>query len=135
VQAIPLVASARLGHCCSVTSIRADRLDPRGAIPGVYLGARVSSRAPDGILRPFLVLALTSSALKLLGASNTVLAIGVGVVVVLLLHAGPARSAPRARAPRRLTRDGRLRAGRLLSEGGRPQGVTYMRNWLPMQPD
>jgi hypothetical protein len=51
----------------------------------VYLGARFSSRAPDGILRPLLVIALSSSALKLLGVSNTVLLFVMGAVAALLL--------------------------------------------------
>jgi hypothetical protein len=58
-----------------------------GAVPGVYLGARLSSRAPDRVLRPLLVVALTSSALKLLGASNRALpvaAIAVGMLAVAL---------------------------------------------------
>jgi uncharacterized membrane protein YfcA len=87
VQAIPLVASAALGHLflgdfhLSLTgSILV------GAIPGVYIGARISSRAPDGILRPILVIALSASALKLLGVSNAVLP--VAVVAVMLLLAG-----------------------------------------------
>jgi uncharacterized protein len=43
-----------------------------GAIPGVYLGARYSSRAPDHIIRPILVVVLVASGLKLLGVSNVV---------------------------------------------------------------
>jgi uncharacterized membrane protein YfcA len=88
VQAIPLVASAALGHVllgdfrlALTGSILV------GAIPGVYLGARVSSRAPDGVLRPVLVLALSSSAMKLLGMSNKTFPIAVAVVAMVLLLA------------------------------------------------
>jgi hypothetical protein len=86
VQAIPLVASAALGHLLLgdfKLSLTGSIL--LGAIPGVYLGARVSSRAPDGILRPVLVLALASSALKLLGVSNTVFPVALGACAALLL--------------------------------------------------
>jgi uncharacterized membrane protein YfcA len=73
VQAIPLVLSAAIGHVLFgdlqlglTTSLLV------GSVPGVYLGARVSSRAPDRIIRPALVVVLTVSALKMLGASNIV---------------------------------------------------------------
>jgi hypothetical protein len=46
-----------------------------GAIPGVYVGAHASSRAPDTIIRPTLAFVLTASALKLVGAGNALLAI------------------------------------------------------------
>lgn len=82
VQAIPLVASAALGHLLFgdfalglTTSLLI------GAMPGVYLGARVSSKAPDGFIRPVLLVVLFASALKLLGASPVVLAGAVGAVV------------------------------------------------------
>jgi uncharacterized membrane protein YfcA len=90
VQAIPLVGSAALGHLLFGDfrlGVTASLL--LGSLPGVYLGARVSSRAPDGLIRPVLVLVLTLSGLKLLGASNEVVGaflalatvVGVGVVV------------------------------------------------------
>jgi uncharacterized membrane protein YfcA len=85
VQAIPLVASAALGHLLLgdfKLSLTGSILV--GAIPGVYLGARISSRAPDGILRPILVIALSSSALKLLGVSNAVLPVAVVAVTLLM---------------------------------------------------
>jgi uncharacterized membrane protein YfcA len=37
-----------------------------GAVPAVYIGARASSKAPDGVIRPALVFVLVASALKLL---------------------------------------------------------------------
>jgi uncharacterized membrane protein YfcA len=86
VQAIPLVASAALGHLllgdfrlALTGSILV------GAIPGVYIGARISSRAPDGVLRPILAIALASSALKLLGMSNATFPYALAPVVVLIL--------------------------------------------------
>jgi len=75
VQAIPLVGAAALGHLLfgdfrlGITSSLLV-----GALPGVYVGARVSSRAPDGLIRPVLVVVLLVSALKLLGAPDAVVA-------------------------------------------------------------
>jgi uncharacterized membrane protein YfcA len=74
VQAVPLVASAAVGHM-----IFGDfKLDLTlgvllGAVPGVYLGARVSSRASQALIRRALVIVLLVSAAKLLGAGNVAL--------------------------------------------------------------
>ena len=84
VQAIPLVFSAALGHVLMgdfKMALTGSILI--GAVPGVYVGARLSSRAPDGILRPVLVVALASSSLKLLGAPNVVLAGAIGFIAVV----------------------------------------------------
>ena len=56
VQAVPLVASASLGHLLFgdfQLDLTASLLI--GALPGVYVGARVSSSAPGGIVRRALV--------------------------------------------------------------------------------
>jgi uncharacterized membrane protein YfcA len=85
VQAIPLVASAALGHILFgdfKLDLTASLL--LGSIPGVYFGARLSAKAPDHIIRPALVGVLTLSAAKLLNASNAVL----GLVLVVALVAG-----------------------------------------------
>jgi uncharacterized protein len=87
VQAIPLVLSAAIGHLFFgdlQLGLTASLLI--GSVPGVYLGARISSRAPDRIIRPVLVVVLTVSALALLGASNAVIlgilcAVGLGALV------------------------------------------------------
>jgi uncharacterized membrane protein YfcA len=85
VQAVPLVAAASLAHVLfGDFRLSLTLTILLGAIPGVYLGARVSSRAPDHWIRPALVVVLTASGLKLLGASNAVLAI----VSVVLIGAG-----------------------------------------------
>lgn len=66
VQAVPLVGAAALGHLLwgSVSlAITASLLV--GALPGVYAGARVSSRAPDRVVRPALITVLLASGLKL----------------------------------------------------------------------
>jgi hypothetical protein len=84
VQAIPLVASAALGHLL-FGDFRLDLTSSLlvGSLPGVYLGAKVSSRAKDGIVRPALVLVLVASGLKLIGVGNLQLALVVGGLVLL----------------------------------------------------
>jgi uncharacterized membrane protein YfcA len=71
VQAIPLVASAALGQLL-FGHINFGLVGALvvGSIPGVYLGARLSSRAPDAIVRPVLVAILLATALALLIPSN-----------------------------------------------------------------
>jgi uncharacterized protein len=62
VQAIPLVASAAAGHLLFgdfQLELTASLLV--GSIPGVYLGARLSSRANDALIRPALALVLVAS--------------------------------------------------------------------------
>jgi uncharacterized protein len=96
VQAIPLVLSAAVGHVLFgdlQLSLTASLLV--GSVPGVYLGARVSSRAPDRIIRPVLVIVLTVSALKLLGASNVVVASVLGGAGLAGLVIYACRRAPR----------------------------------------
>jgi uncharacterized membrane protein YfcA len=86
VQAVPLVLAAAIGHLIwgefefGLTSSLLI-----GAVPGVIIGAHVSSRAPDAIIRPILVLVLALSALKLLDVPNEVLGgILVGAIVAAL---------------------------------------------------
>jgi uncharacterized membrane protein YfcA len=84
VQAIPLVASAALAHILFgdfVLSLTASVL--LGSVPGVYLGARMSSRTHDAVIRPALVVVLVASALKLLSVSTT--AIGLTVLAFVLV--------------------------------------------------
>jgi uncharacterized membrane protein YfcA len=74
VQAIPLVASAALGHAFFgdfKLALTASILV--GSLPGVFIGAQLSSRAPDAVIRPALIVVLLGSSLKLLGTSNLVL--------------------------------------------------------------
>ena len=67
VQAIPLVGSAALGHML-FGDVHLDVTGSLllGALPGVYLGARLSSAAPDRLIRPILALVLIISGWKLL---------------------------------------------------------------------
>jgi uncharacterized membrane protein YfcA len=86
VQAVPLVASAALGHVLFgdfKLALTASILV--GAIPGVFLGAQLSSRAPDHVIRPALIIVLLASSSKLLGASNVVTGLAVGGVALALL--------------------------------------------------
>jgi hypothetical protein len=86
VQAVPLVASAALGHYLfgdfsfSVTTSLL-----LGAIPGVYVGARYSSRAPGGVIRRALTVVLVASGLKLLGVDTVTL----GWLLLLTLVLAP----------------------------------------------
>jgi uncharacterized membrane protein YfcA len=84
VQAIPLVAAATLSHAIFGhidLGLTASLLV--GSLPGVYIGAHVSSRAPDFIIRPALVVILLVSALKLLNVNNTALASTVAILVLV----------------------------------------------------
>lgn len=103
VQAIPLVAAAALGHLLFgdvrlglTTSLLI------GSVPGVWVGARVSSRASDRAIRPVLVAVLSASALKLLGVpTGVVLASGVVAAAIpevarVAAHRVQARAAARA---------------------------------------
>src|SRR5918912_2457372 len=94
VQAIPLVTAAALGHAFFGDlhlDIAAAVL--LGSIPGVLLGARISSRAPAGVVRTALVIVLLTSALKLLDVPNAV----VGVIVIAAMGAAVALSVARQR--------------------------------------
>lgn len=80
IQAIPLVAAAALGH-----AIFGDlQLDLAaavlvGSVPGVLIGARLSSRAPAGVVRAALVIVLIASALKLFEVPTAT----VGIVIAV----------------------------------------------------
>ncbi|MFI7546921.1 sulfite exporter TauE/SafE family protein [Actinoplanes sp. NPDC049599] len=83
IQAIPLVISAAVGH-----ALFGDlHLDIAGAvllgsIPGVLLGARISSRAPGGIVRTALVIVLLASSLKLLDVPTTAVGLITGTAIL-----------------------------------------------------
>jgi uncharacterized membrane protein YfcA len=101
VQAVPLVVSAALGHLLFGDF----RLDLTlslliGSIPGVYLGARVSSRAPGGLVRAMLAVVLLASALKLLGVADLVTLAAVAVAVLVMVIGRRLRVRAAARASR-----------------------------------
>jgi uncharacterized membrane protein YfcA len=84
VQAVPLVASAALGHLLFgdfhldlTTSLLV------GCIPGVWVGAHLSARAPGGLVRRALAFVLLASALKLFNVSNSAAAITLGVFLAV----------------------------------------------------
>jgi uncharacterized protein len=94
VQAVPLVASAALGHILFgdfKLALTASILV--GAIPGVFIGAQLSSRAPDHIIRPALIIVLLASSSKLLGASNQLAAAAVCVAAIVMVAVSVAVSA------------------------------------------
>jgi uncharacterized membrane protein YfcA len=103
VQAVPLVTSAALGHLLFgdfKLGLTASILI--GSVPGVFFGARLSSRAPDHVIRPALVVVLLISGLKLVGLPDAALAFV--APPVLLIGAGYALWAHRrARAARALS--------------------------------
>jgi uncharacterized membrane protein YfcA len=70
-QAVPLVASAALAHILFgdfQMSLTASLLI--GSVPGVWIGAQMSSRAPGGLVRRALAFVLLASALKLFDVPN-----------------------------------------------------------------
>lgn len=84
VQAIPLVASASLGHLLfGEVSFTLTASLLVGAVPGAFLGAQVSSRAPGGLIRRALAVLLTASGLKLVGAPTWVV-LGAGVAGLVI---------------------------------------------------
>jgi uncharacterized protein len=84
VQSIPLTLSAALGQAmfgglqAGVTTAIVV-----GSIPGVIVGAWLSSRASNILLRPILAFVLCASALKLFGVGSTQLALIMGIVALL----------------------------------------------------
>ncbi len=84
IQAVPLVASAALGHVLFGDfhiGLTASLLI--GAIPGVVLGAQVSAVAPGRVVRRALALVLLISGLKQLGLGNAALAVVFVVALVV----------------------------------------------------
>jgi uncharacterized membrane protein YfcA len=83
-QAVPLVFAAAFGHLLFgdfkldiTTSLLL------GSVPGVWLGAQLSSRTPGGVIRGALAVVLLASGLRLLDVSNEV-TIAVLAVMVLV---------------------------------------------------
>jgi uncharacterized membrane protein YfcA len=84
VQAIPLVASAALGHLI-FGDVRLGLTASLilGSLPGVYFGARFSSRAPDRVIRPVLAVVLFLTGLKLVGVATITLGYALAAIVVV----------------------------------------------------
>jgi uncharacterized membrane protein YfcA len=86
IQAVPLVASAALGHILFGDfkhDLTTSQLN--GSVPGVYIGARVSAVAPGRVIRRELAFVLTASALKLLNMGN----VEVAVILTTVAVGGP----------------------------------------------
>ena len=84
VQAVPLVLAAAIGHLIwgeFELGLTSSLL--LGSIPGVIIGAHLSSRAPDAIIRPILVVVLTLSGMKLLDAPTWLLGATIAAAVVV----------------------------------------------------
>jgi uncharacterized protein len=87
VQAVPLVGAAALGHILFgdvQLSVTTSLLI--GSLPGVFIGAQISSRTTAPWLRPVLAAVLLASAMKLLDVPSMVTAaVAVSVAIVLLM--------------------------------------------------
>ena len=86
VQAIPLVGSAALGHLLVgdvQLGLTASLI--AGSIPGVFLGAQVSSLAPPRLVRRALAIVLLATGLKLVQVGNLEL----GMILLGCLLLGP----------------------------------------------
>lgn len=95
VQAVPLVGAATLGHLFFGDvqfALTAALL--LGALPGVYLGAKVSAQGPAALIRPVVSAVLLASALALLKAPSAVVVVGAaaGLVTMIVLRT-PRRAA------------------------------------------
>jgi len=84
VQAVPLVASAALGHILfGDLKIALTVSLLVGSIPGAWIGAQLSSRLPGALIRRALAFVLLASALKLLGTSTTATLLLLGALLLL----------------------------------------------------
>lgn len=93
VQAIPLVAAAAIAHVFfGEVQFGITGALLIGAIPGVYLGAHVSSRAADHVIRPILAVVLIVSGLKMLHAPNVAVAavaLALGALATVMIVRSP----------------------------------------------
>jgi uncharacterized protein len=103
VQSVPLVGAAALGQLIFgnvqfglTTSLLL------GSIPAVYVGAKLSSLAPTGLLRAAIGVMLLLSGLKLVEVSNTVLAASGAAALVVVLGTRAVRSRRRTPDPHEL---------------------------------
>jgi uncharacterized membrane protein YfcA len=85
-QAVPLVASAALGHLLfGGVQLPLTLSIVLGSIPGVWVGAQLSARAPGGLVRRALAFVLLASSLRMLGVPNTTTALA----LIAALCTGP----------------------------------------------
>ena len=99
VQAVPLVGSAALGHVLfGDVSLEVTTALLIGSLPGVFIGAQISSRTTAAWLRPVLAAVLLASALKLLDVDSMItaaVAVVVGIVLVVVQFKRGASAAER----------------------------------------
>jgi uncharacterized membrane protein YfcA len=101
VQAVPLVGAAALAHVFFGDVRLGVTLSLLiGSLPGVYLGAQLSSRTTASWLRPVLAAVLLASALKLLAVDSTATAIASVATGVVLIGLPPFVRRVRETAPR-----------------------------------
>jgi uncharacterized protein len=83
---VPLVASAAVGHIL-FGDFKLDLTTSLllGCIPGVWVGAHLSARAPGGLVRRALAFVLLASALKLLHVSTA----DTGIILILVALIAP----------------------------------------------
>jgi hypothetical protein len=86
VQAVPLVGAAAIGHLI-FGDFKLDLTTSLllGCIPGVWIGAHLSARAPGGLVRRALAFVLLASSLKLFGVPN----VTTGIVLLLVALVAP----------------------------------------------
>ncbi|SDT29703.1 sulfite exporter TauE/SafE family protein [Microlunatus soli] len=83
VQAVPLVAAAATAHAINGDADFGIAISLLiGAIPGAFIGAQISSRAPGGIIRRALAVLLVCSGIKMLGAPSPAVLIAAVVMLV-----------------------------------------------------
>lgn len=98
VQAVPLVSAAAAGHLIfGDTQLALAGTILIGAIPGIYLGAKLSSKAPSDVLRAIIAILLLGSGLSLWQVPNMINvvvcgALGVAAVVTIYFRRSRARS-------------------------------------------
>lgn len=84
VQAVPLIWAAAAGHLL-FGSVQFGVTVPLliGSIPGIFLGAQLSARAPQGLMRRVLSIVLFISGLKMLGLGDTAfIAVTIAVIII-----------------------------------------------------
>jgi hypothetical protein len=87
VQAVPLVASAAIGHIIfGDLQLNLTAALLIGSIPGAYIGAKLSSRLPGALIRRALAFVLLASALKLFGIPTATTGV---ILVAVAVLAGP----------------------------------------------
>ncbi|MCQ9163633.1 sulfite exporter TauE/SafE family protein [Arthrobacter sp. STN4] len=124
-QAVPLVAAAALGHTLFGDLDLALTVPLLlGSIPGVYLGAQLSSRLSGGIIRRALAFVLLASGLKMLDFPDQATAIA---LALLLLAAPLAWMAVRRRhgLPALATTENRRRRAAAVGTGPAEGGTAH----------